>query len=107
MTRGWLGRQKTTELLTAMLADNARVDEEIAQHNPTDCVVIEMHIGETHHARSTADVFSEGRLIVTPLDGGPDAVYVAGSWRHATVYDALGYPCVHHRASVDPWKPAL
>ena len=66
-------------------------------------VVIEMHIGESMHARSTADVFEGDELTVTPIDGGPDTVYAAGSWRYATVYDATGHPCATHRATTSPW----
>ncbi len=61
-------------------------------------VRVQLWIGEATYARSVADVFESDVLTITPVDGGPASTHQAGAWKHATVYDELGYPCALYRA---------
>jgi|SRR6266487_3904961 len=62
--------------------------------------VVELRIGSASYTRCVADVFDGDALTITSLDSDEAlAVWPAGTWTHATTYDAHGHPIAHYRAT--------
>ena len=65
--------------------------------------VVELRIGSASYTRCVADVSDGDALTITSLDSDEAlAVWPAGTWTHATTYDAHGQPIASYRATTPP-----